>query len=81
MKLIIFFLNQIEIYLFNKTPLIIAIEKENIKIVKLLLSNDKIDINAPYILFVFFINIIQNNIFLLYSKFLILNDIYIYHIY
>ena len=32
-------------YLFDKTALYLAIEKENIEIVKLLLSNEKIDVN------------------------------------
>ena len=33
----------------NKTVFYSAIEKENIEIIKLLLSNDKIDVNIPYI--------------------------------
>ena len=33
------------ILLFQKTPLYIAVEKENIDIVKLLLMNDEIDVN------------------------------------
>ena len=32
-------------HLFDKTALYLAIEKENIEIVKLLLSNEKVDIN------------------------------------
>ncbi len=32
-------------YFFDKTALYLAIEKENIEIVKLLLSNEKLDIN------------------------------------
>ena len=53
-----------------KTALYLAIEKENIDIIKLLLLNDNIDVNIPYILFIFYIkfkiisfNIIQNHIF------------------
>ena len=47
-----------------------AVEKENLEIIKLLLSNDNIDINIPYILYLFYIkfkiiffNAIQNHIF------------------
>ena len=53
----------------HKTALYLAVEKENIDIVKLLLSNDNIDVNIPFILFIFYIkfkiisfNIIQNHI-------------------
>lgn len=35
---------------FNKTALFMAIELENIEIVKLLLSNSKIDVNASNII-------------------------------
>ena len=35
---------------FSKTALYLAIEKENIEIVKLLLNNDQLDINLKYIL-------------------------------
>ena len=35
---------------FNKTALYLAVEKENIEIVKLLLTNDKLDINLGFIL-------------------------------
>ena len=38
---------------FNKTALYLAIEKENIDIVKLLLSNDKTDPNIRYVFFYF----------------------------
>ena len=44
MKFKIKMLNKVLIY-FNKTALCLAVEKENIEIVKLLLSNDKIDVN------------------------------------
>ena len=37
-------LNEIIIYL-NKTILYLAIEKENIDVIKILLANDKLDIN------------------------------------
>ena len=33
----------------NKTVFYSAIEKENIEIIRLLLSNNKIDVNIPYI--------------------------------
>ena len=42
-------LNKIVIFIFHKTPLHIAIEKENEKIVELLLSNPKIDLNIKSI--------------------------------
>ena len=38
-----------------KIPLYFAVEKENIEIIKLLLSNDKIDVNILYILILNFI--------------------------
>ena len=34
----------------NQTALIMAIEKENTEIIKLLLSDDRVDVNAIYIL-------------------------------
>lgn len=34
---------------FHKTALTIAIEKANIEIIKLLLTNNKLDVNVPYI--------------------------------
>ena len=37
------------IKLFNKPALYQAIEKGNVEIVKLLISNDKINVNIPYI--------------------------------
>ena len=42
--------------LFNKTVLCAAIEKENIDVIKLLLTNDKIDVNIPYIIIIFCLN-------------------------
>lgn len=46
---------------FNETILFIAIEKENTEIIKLLLSNDKIDVNFQGIFNIFnFINKIKN---------------------
>ena len=40
------YLNEIlNYYLFHKTALFLAIEKENVEIVKFLLCNDKIDVN------------------------------------
>ena len=54
---------------FYKTALYLAVEKENLEIVKVLLTNDKIDINIINILFTFIIkfkiisfNKIQNHI-------------------
>ena len=40
---------------YNKTPLYLAVEKENLEIVKLLINNNKINLNIPYILLYFFI--------------------------
>ena len=34
----------------NKTVLYKAVEKENIEIIKLLLTNDKLNVNNPYII-------------------------------
>ena len=48
--------------IFYKTALFLAVEKESIEIVKLLLTNDKLDINIINILNIFFYNI-QNHIF------------------
>lgn len=40
-----------KLYFFiQRTPLFIAIEKENLEIVKLILANEKLEINIPYIL-------------------------------
>ena len=43
------------------TALYLAVEKENIEIIKLLLTNDKLDINLGYILNIFIYKI-QNHI-------------------
>ena len=40
--------NGIQIFIY-KTPLYKAVEKENIKIIKLLLTNKNLDINIPYV--------------------------------
>ena len=40
---------------FNKTALYLAVEKENIEIVKLLISNNKTDPNIIYILSYYYI--------------------------
>ena len=57
------------------TALHLAVKKENIEIVKILLTNDKLDINLLNIFHNFHIklkiisfNTIQNHIFQLYSK-------------
>ena len=49
MKFKIITFDEIKIY-FYKTPLYFAIEKENIEIIKLLLTNDKLNINILNIL-------------------------------
>ena len=60
--------------MFCKTALYIAVKKENIKIIKYLLTNDGLDINIPNILNIFYriqnhiFNIIQNHIFQKNSK-------------
>ena len=41
------------IIIFRKTTLYLAVEKENIEIVKLLLMNDKIDVNILNILIIY----------------------------
>ncbi len=58
-----------------RTALFLAVEKENIEIIKLLLNNNKLDINLGYILNIFYIkfnilsfNRIQNHIFQFHSK-------------
>ena len=52
MKFKIISFNEIQVY-FYKTPLYLAIEKENIEIIKLFITQDNIDINIPYILIIF----------------------------
>ena len=56
-------LNEIILYIFNKTSLYLAIEKGNVEIVKLLLTNDNLDVNIMNILIDFFFDKIQNYIF------------------
>ena len=46
----------------NKTIFYLAVEKENIEIIKLLLANNNLNINAQYI-YNKFINEIENTIF------------------
>lgn len=41
----------------NKTALYIAVENENIEIIKALLKNNKIDLNLPAIIIYFFIKL------------------------
>lgn len=50
MKFQINYLNEISCKLFHKTPLISAVEMENIEIIKLLLTHENIDVNIPFIL-------------------------------
>ena len=47
-KIYIQFFNEIA-QLFHEAPIYCAVKKNNIEIVKILLSNDKIDINILYI--------------------------------
>ena len=47
-----------------KTALNIAVEKENIEIIKLLLSQEGIDVNQQFILENIFFNAILHNIFI-----------------
>ena len=69
MKFKIISFNEIIKY-FYKTALYLAVEKENIEIVKLLLNNNQLDINFLNIFNIFYIkfkiisfNAIQNHIF------------------
>ena len=57
MKFEIISFDEIIIY-FYKTALYLAIEKENIEIIKLLLTRDNIDVNIPYIPNQFYIKFI-----------------------
>ena len=50
-----------------KTALYLAVQKQNIEIIKLLLANNNLNINAHNILIIFFYKI-QNNIFQSHSK-------------
>ena len=50
MKFKIISFNEIIIRIY-KTALYLAVEKENLEIIKVLLANDKIGINAPNILY------------------------------
>ena len=54
MKFIITYLNEI-IAWFYKTALCLAVLKENVEIIKLLLTNDKVDVNIGFILTTFLI--------------------------
>ena len=67
MKFKIILFNEILIILFYKTALYLAVEKENVEIIKLLLTNDKLDINLKHILNIFNYKI-QNHIIQLHSK-------------
>lgn len=54
MKFKFIFFNEILIlFFFYKTALLWAVQKENIEIIKLLLINEKLDINSVYILNIF----------------------------
>ena len=53
---------------FQKTPLHLAVEKENADIVRLLLSHPKIDVNTKSIKINYFLNIIQYFIDLFHLK-------------
>ena len=37
------------IIIFNRTPLYLAVEKENLSIIQLLLGNENVDVNAKFI--------------------------------
>ena len=50
-------LNEI-IIMFNRSPFYLAVERENIEIIKLLLTNDKLDVNYLYILFYLFLRFV-----------------------
>ena len=44
--------NKINLIIFYKSPLIFAVEKQNVDIVNLLLTSNSLDINFPYSLFI-----------------------------
>ena len=47
----------------NKASFYLAVEKGNIEIIKLLLTNNKLDINAQFILiWIFFFSLILNDL-------------------
>ena len=48
--------------IFHRTALCLAVEINNIEIIKLLLLNKKIDLNIPYILKSIYFHKIQNKI-------------------
>ena len=73
MKFKIIKLNEIKIW-FYKTALFAAIEEENIEIVKLLLANNKLDINIINIFQLCF-HSIQNHIILIAFKIIYFNEI------
>ena len=74
-KVLSIFMNIISKYLlkwnsylfFNKTPLIIAVERGNIEIVKLLLSCSQIDVNAKLIHWCLFYIIFNFNIWMIFK--------------
>ena len=54
----------------NKTALIIAVEKENIEIIKLLINNEKTDVNIPSIILeIFFYRIHKPKYFIKYEHY------------
>ena len=55
------------IFYFYQTPLHLAVEIGNIKIVKLLLSHPKIDLNCIYVLFLFLFHIILYRFFMMFT--------------
>ena len=54
------YLNNIHLYIY-KTAIFLAVERENIEIVKLLLTNDKLDVNIQYILLIIFLKFKMKN--------------------
>ena len=67
MKFKIKYLNEMIILFFKKTALYLAVENENIEIIKLLSKNEKIDVNIPWIIFLFSYKI-QSHAFQLHYK-------------
>ena len=62
-------------YNLNETPLIAAIENENIEIVKLLLTKENIDVNIPKILILLIDKITKYLIYKWHLKYLYLNHV------
>lgn len=68
-------MNVILIFLFYKTALFAAVEKENVEIVRILLTNDKIDVDVLNVLNTYIFNSILNLCIFITFKILYFNEI------